>query len=563
MSRSAVEEVTGKLPKAVVSSHDHRGDDTLVVQAKQFGEVMDLLKGSLHFDMLVDVCGADYLGRRPDKERFEVVYHLLSTRTWKRVRVKVPLPAQKPTVDTMSARWPLADWFEREVFDMYGVAFKDHPDLRRLLCHRDFPGHPLRKDYPKEGRPAQVITEPVPLEEHGFLPITLPNGSQTVPINFGPAHPITHGVLRIQMQLDGETIVKSDTEIGYLHRCMEKEAENTHWDGVIPYCDRLNYCSTQMNTLGYCMAVEKLAGIEVTERAKVLRVIINELGRIMDHCVCLGPNIIDLGALTPYWYFFQLREVLLDIMDRLSGSRMTNSYVRIGGLARDVYDGFTDDVRAVGPVLERVLRDIRDLVAKNRIFLDRTVGVGCISRDQAVAYGLSGPMARASGLEYDIRKVYPYYHYDEFEWEMVVGVAGDTHDRIMCRFEEMWQSWKIVQQALEALPDGPVNIDRPDLIRRPLPEVHANIEALAGHFMHVINGPKVPDGEAYGYHEAANGELGFYLVSDGSGTPHRVHCRAPCLAAMQVFDPIVEGHMIADASAFLGSLNIIAGELDR
>ncbi len=560
MSREAVEKIAAGFPKAVQSSHHHRGDDTVVVKAKELGKVMDFVKDDLHYDMLVDVTVVD----RPDeKERFELVYHLMSTRGWKRLRVKTAVTEKKATLETMSGRWPLANWWEREAYDMFGVTFKGHPDLRRLLCHRDFPGHPLRKDYPKEGRPSELIVEPVSLEEEGFEPIRLPDGTYTVPLNFGPAHPITHGIIRLKLQLDGETIVKSDTEIGYLHRCFEKEAEATHWDGVVPYTDRLNYCSTQMNTMGYAMAVEKLAGVEITERCKIVRVILAELNRIADHCVCLGPNIIDLGALTPYWYLFQLREKILDIHDGLAGSRMMASYFRVGGASADVYDGFEDDVRALKPTLEWILKDLRDLIAKNRIFLDRTVGVACISKAQAIAYGLSGPMARASGLEYDLRKTHPYYHYDEFDWDMVVGVAGDTHDRIMCRVEEMWQSWRIVEQALEVLPDGPMNPERPDLIKLPHSEVYSNIEALAGHFMHVINGPQIPAGEAYGYSEAANGELGFYMVSDGSGTPYRLHCRAPCLAAMQIFDPIIEGHLIADASAFLGSLNVIAGELDR
>lgn len=560
MSQRAVEAVKEKLPKAVVETGDHVGDDTLVVKAKELGKIIDCLKDELHFDMCVDVCGNDVPDR---KERFEVIYQLMSTRNWERVRVKVTLPEKKPVVATISDRYKLANWWEREVYDMYGITFKGHPNLKRLLLHGSFHGHPLRKDFDKEDRPKELIVEPETLEDIGFEPITLPDGTQTVPINFGPSHPITHGIIRARLQLDGETIYKSDSEIGYLHRCFEKECEATHWDGVVPYTDRLNYCSTQLNTMGYCMAVEKLAGVEVTERCKIIRVIVAELNRIMDHCVCLGPNVIDMGALTPYWYLFQIREPCLDIMDRLSGSRMTSSYNRIGGLQHDVYDGFEDDVRAVGPVLDKVLTDFESLLKKNRIFLDRAVGVCCISKQQAIDYGLSGPMARASGLEYDIRKVYPYYHYDEFDWEMVVGTAGDTHDRIMCRLEEMYQSWRIVEQALDELPDGPVNLDRPDLIKKPHAEVYSNIEALAGHFMNVINGPKIPAGEAYGYSEAANGELGFYLVSDGSGTPQRVHCRAPCLAAMQIFDPIVEGHMIADASAFLGSLNVIAGELDR
>jgi NADH-quinone oxidoreductase subunit C/D len=558
MSQRVLEAVQAKFGKNVLASHQQAGDETVVVKAAQLGKVVDFLKDEHRMDMLVDVCGNDYPGR---KERFEVVYHLLSTRSWERFRLKVQLPEKKPVVETLSNRYRLANWWEREVFDMYGINFKGHPDLRRLLCHRDFPGHPLRKDFDKEKRPDMV--EPVSLEEQGFEPIRLPNGNLTVPINFGPAHPITHGVLRCQMQLDGETIVKCDTEIGYLHRCFEKEAEATHWDGVIPYCDRLNYCSTQMNTLGYAMAVEKLAGIEVTERCQILRVIIAEMGRIMDHFVCLGPNLIDIGALTNFWYLFNIRELYYRVMDGLSGSRMTNSFVRIGGLSADVYDGFEQDVLALKKPTLDALKDVTDLIAKNRIFLDRTVGVGIISKETAITYGLSGIMARASGLEYDLRKKVPYYHYDEFDWELVVGTAGDTHDRIMCRVEEIRQSLRIIEQALKVLPDGPVNVDRPDIIKKPHAEVYTNIEALAGHFMHVINGPKIPAGEAYGYSEAANGELGFYVVSDGSGTPQRVHCRAPCLASMQSFDSTVEGLMIADASALLGSLNIIAGELDR
>ena len=558
MSQKTLEAVKEKFPKAVVSDHAQCGDETVVVKAKEVGKVIDFLKDEHKFDMLADICGNDYLER---KERFEVVYHLMSTRTWERFRVRVPLKDKKPTVETMSGRYKLAPWWEREVYDMYGISFKGHPDLRRILTHDDFPGHPLRKDYDKEQRPE--IVEPYSLEQRGMETITLPDGSETVPINFGPAHPITHGVLRCQMQLDGETIIKCDTEIGYLHRCFEKEAEATHWDGVVPYTDRLNYCSTQNNVLGYCMAVEKLAGVEVTERCQILRVIIAEMGRIMDHMVCLGPNLIDIGALTNFWYLFTIRELCYRIMDKLSGSRMTSSYIRIGGLYKDTYDGFEEEVRALRKPVEDALKDVMDLVAKNRIFLDRTVGIGMISKEDAISFGLTGVMGRASGLEYDIRKRFPYYHYDEFDWEMVVGTAGDTHDRIMCRVEECYQSLKIIDQALDVLPDGPVNLDRPDLIKPPHAEVYSNIEALAGHFMHVINGPKIPAGEAYGYSEAGNGELGFYLVSDGSGTPQRVHCRAPCLAAMQAFDPTVEGLLIADASAVLGSINIIAGELDR
>lgn len=559
MSQRAVDDVKEKLGAALIESYETAGDHTLVVKKEKVGAVVDHLKQNLHFDFLADVTGNDYPERA---DRFEVVYHLMSTKSWERIALRVPLPAKDPKVESMAGRYKLANWFERETYDMFGITFTGHPDLRRLLCHRDFPGHPLRKDFPKEFEPP--IFEPVPIDEQGIVKQhRLEDGTDTVVINFGPAHPITHGVIRCMWELDGETIRHSDTEIGYLHRCMEKESEATNWDGVIPYCDRLNYCSTQMNTMGYAMAVEKLVGLEITERAKLLRVILAEVNRILDHVVCLGPNIIDIGALTPYWYLFKVREAYLDVHDRLAGSRMTASYVRIGGFAKDVYDGFADDLRAAKKLTQEVFSEVRGLVEKNRIFLDRTVGVGIVSRADAISWGLTGPMGRASGLAYDVRKQFPYYHYDELDWEVVVGTAGDTHDRIMCRFEEVDQSLAIIDQALDLLPPGPVNVERPELIKSPHSEVYSNIEALAGHFMHVIYGPKVPKGDAYGFSEAANGELGFYIVSDGSGSPQRVHVRAPCLAAMQSFDRTVEGHMIADASAILGSLNIIAGELDR
>jgi len=559
MSQRAIDDLTSAVSGAVVESYSHSGDETVVIKKEKVGDVFDHLKNNLHFDYLADVTGNDYPER---DDRFEVVYHLMSTKSWERLAVRVPLPAKSPKVKTVSDRYKLANWFEREVFDMFGIEFDGHPDLRRILCHRDFPGHPLRKDFPKEFEPP--APEPVPIEEQGIVsPHKLEDGTETVLLNFGPSHPITHGVIRCMLELDGETILKSDSEIGYLHRCMEKESEATSWDGVLPYTDRLNYVSTQMNTMGYAMAVEKLAGVEITERAKILRVILAEMNRILDHVVCIGPNIIDLGALTPYWYLFKIREAYLDVHDRLAGSRMTASYVRIGGFFKDAYEGFEDDVRAAKKLTQEVMGEVRGLIEKNRIFLDRTVGVGTISTEDAISFGLSGPMARASGFAYDIRKQFPYYHYDEFDWDVVVGTAGDTHDRIMCRFEEIDQSLRIIDQALDVLPPGPVNLERPDLIKLPHSEVYSNIEALAGHFMHVINGPKMPVGDCYGYTEAANGELGFYMVSDGSGSPQRLHVRAPCFAAMQTFDPTIEGLMIADASAILGSLNIIAGELDR
>ena len=384
-----------------------------------------------------------------------------------------------------------------------------------------------------------------------------------MPLNVGPSHPATHGCLRFLAAMDGETIVASVEEIGYLHRGFEKMVERGTWQQVIPYTDRLNYCSAIMNNIAFCRAVETMFGVEITERAKVLRVIVNELSRINDHFVCVAAAFQDLGGTTPFMYAFNPREEIMCIWEKLTGARLTNSYARIGGLYRDSYEGFEADVLAALDSTEKALKDLHACLDRNRIFLDRTVGIGKISAEKAISYGWTGPCLRASGVASDLRKDEPYYDYETYDWEVVVGTQGDCNDRLQVRLAEIEESVKIVRQALLRLTPGPVDIVDPR-IRVPAHKLaYQDMEGLIGRFKSVYEGIRVPEGEYYCGSECANGELGFTIVSDGSGHPYRIKVRPPCLTQFAAFHDLVEGGQLADSMAVLSGLNIIAGELDR
>jgi NADH-quinone oxidoreductase subunit C/D len=387
--------------------------------------------------------------------------------------------------------------------------------------------------------------------------------SKLMRLNLGPSHPATHGTLRIFVELDGEAIRDMKLEIGYLHRCFEKMAETHTWNQVIPFTDRLNYCSAMCNNVGYVMAVEKLLGIEVPKRCQRIRVIICELSRIIDHLVCIGTNAVDVGALTAFWYFFRERENVYDLFEAACGARLTTSYTRVGGLYKDLPPGWVEWAKKVVANLPRTLDDVDGLLTRNRIWIDRTQGVAPISKEDAIEYGFTGPCLRATGVPYDIRRVHPYYDYDKFEWNVVTETAGDTYARYLVRMGEMRQSLKILEQALKELPDGPVNVDDWAVILPPKEEVYGSIEGLMAHFKLIMHGIRPPKEEVYSYSEAANGELGFYIRSDGEGRPYRVRCRPPCFAIYQAFPEMLRGQTVSDAVAALGSLNIVAGELDR
>jgi NADH-quinone oxidoreductase subunit C/D len=382
-------------------------------------------------------------------------------------------------------------------------------------------------------------------------------------VNLGPSHPASHGTLRAFLALDGETIAAAVTEIGYLHRGFEKDCEAHTFQQCIPYTDRLNYVSAIMNNVGFCKAVERMLRVEVPERAIYIRVITNELNRIIDHLVCAGANLVDIGALTNFWYSFNVREKVYNILEKLCGARLTSSYTRIGGLSRDVYPEFAAEVKAVLKEIQLGVNDVQKLVSNNRIFLDRTKDICVISKERAISYGWTGPTLRACGVEYDLRKSDPYYHYEDFKFDIPVGSVGDTYDRIFIRFYEIEESIHIIEQALGKMPKGPIITDDKRVALPPKQQTYGNIEGLMNHFKIIMHGICPEPGEIYDFTEAANGELGFYIVADGGKNPYRVKCRPPCFMNFAAFGEMIEGTMVADAVATLGSINIIAGELDR
>ena len=382
-------------------------------------------------------------------------------------------------------------------------------------------------------------------------------------MNVGPSHPATHGTLRLATVLDGETMVAAVAEMGYLHRGFEKSVEQGTYNMVLPYTDRLNYCSAMMNNIGFCKSVEKMFKVEVPERCIVLRVILLELSRIIDHMVCVCTNLVDLGALTNFWYFFNTREEVYKIWEKLCGQRLTNTVTRIGGMYRDAYVGFELDVAAVCQRIEKAVGEVRGLIEHNKIFVDRTRDICVVSAAQAISYGWTGPCLRASGVDRDLRKDEPYYGYDTYQFDTVVGEGGDTYDRIMLRIYEMLESVSIVRQALARLKPGPVNTTDARLSLPDKAKVYHDMEALINSFKLVYEGVRPPAGECYDALEAANGELGFLIVSDGGTNPYRIKVRPPCFTQYAAFAPMCEGEMLADAAATLGSINIIAGELDR
>jgi NADH-quinone oxidoreductase subunit D len=393
---------------------------------------------------------------------------------------------------------------------------------------------------------------------------TLELPSEPMRLAMGPSHPAMHGTIRMMLDLDGEIVRDLDIEPGYLHRGFEKSCERGTWTQVYPYADRLNYVSPMLNNVGFSLAVEKLIGIEVPERCKVYRVILGELARITDHLTCNGAMAMELGAFTPFLWMIKVRDWCWDILEKETGARMTHSFGRIGGMALPPTPDLKKDIRDILPEVERVLVESGALLVRNRIFVDRLQGVGILKREDAISLGVTGPMLRATGVDYDVRKSNPYFGYETYDFEIPIGHDGDTYDRFMVRMEETRQSCRILAQAVDRLADdGPINVSDPRFILPPKDAVYSTIEATIAHFKLVMEGVKPPPGEVYSYTEGGNGELGFYIVSDGSGTPYRVRCRPPCFLNLKAAEPMLRGGMVADIVPAFGSINMIGGECDR
>jgi NADH-quinone oxidoreductase subunit C/D len=536
----------------------------LMSTPKKLIETMKSLKDELGFNMLLDVCGVDNL-KRPKSEwshgiRFEAVYHLLNMDNHERLRVRVPVDVlNRETIPSVISLWKTADWFEREAWDMYGIDFEGKKK-ERLLTHHEFVGHPLRKDY--EATHNQALSESLDIYFDPDPTISVEEAAKREWINIGPSHPATHGTLRIMAEIEGEIIKRSHLEIGYLHRCFEKMCETHMYNQVIPYTDRLNYCSSPMNNIGWCKAIEDMMGIEIPDRAKALRMVLAELSRVIDHVVCIGASAVDLGALTTFWYGFEQRERVYELFEKLCGARLTVSLTRIGGMAQELPVGWITDCIETVKIIQKNIEEVDKLLTKNKIWIDRT-RVCPISKEDAISWGYTGPCLRAAGVNYDIRKASPYYFYKDVEFEIPIGQTGDNYDRYLVRMEEMRQSLKIVRQVLDNIPSGPYTSLDKRICLPPKKEVYTNIEGLMNHFMLVMKGVTPPVGEIYSSTEAANGELGFYVISDGGKNPYRVKCRPPCFPIFQSFNEVVHNKLLSDAIAELGAMNIIAGELDR
>lgn len=536
------------------------GDDVLVVPKEDIVSVLRFVKETGRFDFLLDVCGVDYPERAAaGGRRFDVVYHLYSSKTFQRLRIKTEV-GENESVESATPVWKCANWFERETYDMFGIQFSNHPNLSRILVHHEFVGHPLRKDYDSDhqqhcSHARQAFFEPDPNFSR--------EGRSLVPLNLGPSHPATHGTLRVMAELDGETVARANVELGFLHRCFEKMAETHPYNQVIPYTDRLNYCSAPMNNIGYCKAVERLLGVEIPDRAKGMRIVLAELSRIIDHFVCIGANGVDLGALTTFFHLFNFREMVYSLFEKLCGARLTVSLTRVGGMAQDIPPGWFDDVLDVCNKIEKGIQELDTFLTGNKIWIQRTQGVGAISAENAIEWGYTGPLLRAAGVNLDLRKAQPYYNYEHLDFDVPVGTTGDTYDRYLVRVEEMRQSLRIVRQMIKNMPGGDFTIRDKGIVLPEKKDVYGNIEGLMNHFMLIIKGLRPPKGEIYDATEAANGELGFYLVSDNSARPYRLHVRPPCFAIYQSFPEQVTGGLVADVISVLGSMNLIAGELDR
>ncbi len=391
----------------------------------------------------------------------------------------------------------------------------------------------------------------------------LPHELMTV--NMGPSHPAMHGTVRIVLTVDGEKVVKGDVQPGYLHRCFEKESEYATYTQIFPYTDRLNYVSPMINNVGYAMAVEKLLGLtgKLPRRAEYIRVIISEVSRVTDHLTCIGASAMELGAFGPFLFFLKAREWLYGLLEKVSGARLTHSYVRIGGVGKDLPAGWTDELALTLEQIDGVIVEVEGLLNGNKIFRDRMAGIGKMTRADAIRWGQTGPIARACGVDYDIRRDHPYSVYPEFEFDVPVGTTGDCFDRYLVRVEEIKQSIRILRQAIAKIPDGPIMIDDPRVALPPKHEAYNTIEAMIRHFKHIVDGIKVPAGEGYSFVEGGNGELGFFIVADGTGRPYKCYCRSPSFVHLSTSETLITGHFIADVVPVFGMINMIGGECDK
>jgi NADH-quinone oxidoreductase subunit C/D len=555
------------------------GISTYWIPPEKLQETVRFLRSEVPqpYRTLYDLTAIDERGRKhrdgqPPSE-FSVVYHLLSYQRNDFIRLKVALAEDALSIPSINNLYPNANWYEREVWDMFGITFDGHPHLSRILMPRTWQGHPLRKDHPAratEMGPFELPDSKQDAEQEAlrFRPEEWGmsrgrDGSDFIFLNVGPQHPGTHGVLRIILELDGEEIVDAIPDIGFHHRGAEKMGERQTWHTYIPYTDRIDYLGGVMNNLAYLTALEKLAGIIVPPRGQTIRVMLSELFRIISHLVWYGTFAQDVGQMSPVFYTFNDRERAFGIVEAICGARMHPNWFRIGGVAQDLPNGWDRLFREFVDYLPSRLDEYDRTIIRNRIFQARTKGVGGCSIDEAIEWGATGPNLRAAGFEWDFRKKQPYCGYEQFEFDVPTGKTGDCYDRAVVRVEEMRQSLRIIRQCIDNMPGGLCNAEHPLATPPPKPRTMHDIETLITHFLGVSWGPVIPPGEALGTIEATKGNNGYYLISDGGIGSYRTRIRAPSFAHMQMLPLLCRGLMIPDLLAILGSLDFVLADIDR
>ena len=568
-----------KFRQAILSVQITKDDfPTLWVDAKSIISILNFLKNEIDqpYKMLYDLTAIDeqaknHRGEHPESV-FTIVYQLLSFERNSFLRIKVPLTNQS-VIPSITAVWPAANWYEREVYDLFGVKFTGHPDLRRILMPKTWVGHPLQKCHPAratEMAPFQLPEQKQVAEEAAMqfkpeewgLDKTIAD-DELMFLNLGPQHPGTHGILRLVVQLDGEDIMKVVPDIGFHHRGAEKMGERQSWHSYIPYTDRVEYLGGVMNNFPYVMAVEKLGGIIVPERAQMIRIMMSELFRISSHLVWYGTFAGDLGMLTPVFFMFNDREKVFDIVEAICGARMHPSWFRIGGVTQDLPNGWKKLIQEFVDYFPKKLEEYDGMVMKNSIFKARTVGIGIYTTEEAIEWGITGPGLRATGFEWDFRKQQPYSGYENFEFDVPTGKNGDCYDRASVRVEEMRQSLRIIQQCLDNMPEGPYKSDHPLTTPPVKKNTLEDIETLIHHFLNVSWGPVMPPGEAFCSVEATKGNNGYYLTSDCNVTSYRTRIRTPSFPHMQLVPLIAQGYTLPDLMAILGSVDYVLSDVDR
>jgi NADH-quinone oxidoreductase subunit C/D len=552
------------------------GITTIWVARSRLREIIRFVKGG-GFEMLFDLCGVDERLREHREGQpaadFTIIYHFISFRASTELRLKVGVSEEDANVPSIHDIYPNANWYEREAWDMFGVTFTDHPNLYRILLPPTWEGHALRKDHPAratEMEPFHMDFERQDKEQEAlrFKPeewgmSRRDESTEFMFLNLGPNHPSVHGVFRIVLQLDGEVIVDAVPEIGYHHRGAEKMGERQTWHTYIPYTDRIDYLGGVMNNLPYVMSVEKMAGIEVPDRAKVIRIMMAELFRVSSHLVFYGTFAQDVGQMSPIFYMFSDRERLLRIIEAITGGRMHPAWFRIGGVAQDLPNGWDTMVRDFLDWMPKRIKQYERMVMKNSILRQRTHGIGVYTKEEALDWGVTGPGLRATGMDFDWRRDKPYGGYDQFDFEVPVYHNGDSFDRARVRVDEITQSLRIIEQCLNNMPAGPYKAVHPQTTPPAKERTMLDIETLIHHFLNVSWGPVIPAGECSVTVEATKGANMYYLTSDGGGTSYRTRIRTPSFPHLQQIPLISRGLLIPDLIAILASIDFVMADVDR